>query len=109
MALTFKRLGVFVLTKNIFAQLHVSAAKVFEKCFDALLILHHLIREIVYVDIDAYRAHDAELFAINRDGGAFEFSRPDVQLVDIFAFDHMHDVDIKVSLNPFRFGGEINL
>ena len=74
MALAFLGLGEFILAQNIFAQLHVGPANIFEERFDVLLVLHYVIGQIVYIDIDADRADDSELLPINRDGRALKFS-----------------------------------
>ena len=86
MSLAFQDLSVLVFAQNIFTKRHVSAAKRLEEGFDALFILHHVISQIVDVDIDADRAHDTELLAINGDGCAFEFPRPDIEFVIEFIF-----------------------
>ena len=80
MALAHERLRIFVLTENIFAQLHVSAAQFSEKYPDAFLgSVSPPSFEIVYIDIDADGAHDSEFLVINRDGRAFKSPRPDIE------------------------------
>src|ERR1051326_8576242 len=81
MPLALSRLGVLVLAKNIFIELHVRSAKVCEPHFDSLAIFQHLLGDVVRVDIDADCAHDAEFLSFNRDRRAFEFSGADVELV----------------------------
>ncbi len=80
-AFAFQGFCVFVFAQNIFVELHFGAAEILEERFDAFLALYHFVGEIVYIDIDADRAHDAEFLVINRDGRAFEFSRSDIQLI----------------------------
>src|SRR5260370_18695669 len=50
-AFALQRLRVFVLAQNIFVELHVRAAKIFEERFDALFTAHHVVRQIIYIDV----------------------------------------------------------
>ena len=81
MPLALLCLCVFVLAQNIFIELHVCSKKIFKPRLDALSILEHFFRDVIGVDVNANGANDSEFFSLNRNGGAFEFSRADVQLV----------------------------
>jgi hypothetical protein len=80
------RLCVFVLAQNIFIELHVGSKKILEPRLDALSILKHFLGDVIRVDVYANRANDSEFLSFDRDRGAFEFSRADVQLVIQFVF-----------------------
>ena len=80
------RLCVFVLAQNIFVELHVGVQKVLEPGFDPLSILKHFLGDVIRVDVYANRANDSEFLSFDRDRGAFEFSRADVQFVIQFVF-----------------------
>ena len=84
--LPFHRLGVLILTQDVFIQLPIDSAKIFEPRFDPFFALHHLVSEIICIDVDANRADNTEFFPHNWDGSAFEFSAPDVELVVEFVF-----------------------
>src|SRR5438552_17142734 len=85
--LAFHGLGVLILTQDVLVELPVNSAEILEPCFDPFFALHHLVSEIVCIDVDADRADDTEFFPHNWDGGAFEFSAPDVELVvEFFSF-----------------------
>ena len=86
MPLALLRLCVFVLAQNIFIELHVGSKEVLEPSFDPLSILKHFLGHVIRVDVDANRANDSELRSFDRDRGAFEFSRADVQFVIQFVF-----------------------
>ena len=79
--LALLRLCVFVLAQNIFIELHVGSKKVLKPSFDPLSILKHFLGDVISVDVDANRANDSEFLSFDRNRGAFEFSRADVQLV----------------------------
>ena len=84
--LAFHGLGVLILTQDVLVELPVNSAEILEPCFDPFFALHHLVGEIVCIDVDANRADNTEFFPHNWDGGAFEFSAPDVELVVEFLF-----------------------
>ena len=86
MPLALLRLYVFVLAQDIFIELHLGAQEVLEPSFDPLSILQHLLGDVISVNVDANRANDSEFLSFNRDRGAFEFSRADVQFIIQFLF-----------------------
>jgi hypothetical protein len=77
----FLRLRVLVFAQNVFIKLHVRAKKVLEPRFDALSIFQDFFSDVISIDIYANRTYNSEFFSFDRDRGAFEFSRADVQLV----------------------------
>src|SRR5438552_15018870 len=81
MPLAFHRLGVLILTQDVFIQLHVGSAEIFEPCFDPLFTLHHFFGEIICIDVDANRADNAEVLSQNRNGSALEPARANLELV----------------------------
>ena len=85
-ALALQRLGVFVLAQDIFLELHVRPEKVLEPGFDPLSIFQHFLCDVVRVDVDADRADDSKVLALDRNGCALEFSGADIELVVEFIF-----------------------
>src|ERR1043166_1963814 len=76
-----QRLGIFILAQNILFELHIGPAKILEESLDTPPAAHHFLSQIICIDVDTDRAHHAEFRPVNRDGGALEFSRADIQLV----------------------------
>src|SRR5438874_10386149 len=79
--LAFHGLGVLILTQDVLVELPVNSAEILEPCFDPFFTLHHLVSEIVCIDVDANRPDDAEILSQNRNGSALEPARADSQFV----------------------------
>src|SRR5438552_697690 len=86
MALTFQRLRVFVLAQDILVELYIGAKKVLEPRLDSVLISQHFLGDVIGVDVDTDGANNSKFPSFDGDRRAFEFSRPDVQLVIQFFF-----------------------
>src|ERR1700676_305054 len=80
-ALALLGLGELIFAQNIFLDLHIDAAKVFEPGLDLFLTLQHFLVQIICIDIDADRSDYSKFLPHDWDRGAFEFSRADIELV----------------------------
>src|SRR6266481_6535159 len=79
--LAFHGLGVLILTQDVLVELPVNSAEILEPCFDPFFALHHLVGEIVCIDVDANRSDNAEILSHNRDGSALEPPGANIQRV----------------------------
>ena len=80
-ALAFHRLGIIILAQDVLIRMHVDSAKIPEPCFNPLFALHHFFSEVICIDIDTNGADDPEFLAQNRNSGALELPRANVELI----------------------------